>query len=93
MELEVYGLYNENTVALTCPHGHVSTVTRAVFSPDGSKVLTGSVDGAAKLWDVNSGDCLRTFFGPPHSEIRSLLFSPDVVSSGKTQDGGPSFDR
>src|SRR5439155_11691689 len=35
--------------------GHTDTVTSAAFSPDGARVLTGSHDGTAKLWDASTG--------------------------------------
>ncbi|MDW8079616.1 MAG: hypothetical protein RMJ16_12090, partial [Thermoguttaceae bacterium] len=46
------------------------------FSPDGSKILTGSGDGTARLWDAATGRELRTFQGHTHSVI-SVAFSPD----------------
>ena len=33
--------------------GHKSGVTSVAFSPDGLKVLTGSQDATARLWDIN----------------------------------------
>ena len=46
------------------------------FSPDGARLLSGSFDNTVRLWDVNSGECLRTFNG--HSRVvRSVSFSPD----------------
>ena len=33
--------------------GHTKAVTSAVFSPDGSRVITASLDDTFKLWDVH----------------------------------------
>jgi WD40 repeat protein/energy-coupling factor transporter ATP-binding protein EcfA2 len=52
-----------------------STITYAVFSPDGKKVLTASNDNFARLWDLN-GDLITEFEG--HKVIvKSAVFSPD----------------
>jgi WD40 repeat protein len=46
------------------------------LSGDGQYVLSGSADRTVKLWDVASGQCLRTFAG--HTEaVTSVAFSPD----------------
>jgi WD40 repeat protein len=55
---------------------HHEPVLVARFSPDGSHILTGSVDKAARLWDAATG---RTV-GPPvrhHAAIDRAVFSPD----------------
>ena len=50
--------------------------TSVAFSPDGKHVLSGSMDNTIKLWDVASGQLLRTFEG--HSDgVSSVAFSPD----------------
>ena len=46
------------------------------FSPDGQRIVTGSEDKTAKVWEAASGKELLTLKG--HSdEIWSVAFSPD----------------
>ena len=46
------------------------------YSSNGSQFLTGSRDGNARLWDIETGHLIRTFTGHT-KEIRSLAFSQD----------------
>jgi WD40 repeat protein len=56
--------------------GHTSVVVSAVFSPDGSRIVTASRDKTARLWDGRSGAALATLSG--HTEdVNSAVFSPD----------------
>ena len=53
------------------------------FSPDSSKIASGSVDKTVKLWDVTSGECVQTLEG--HSRgVNNVSFSPDgrKIASG-----------
>jgi WD40 repeat protein len=59
-------------------------IDAVAFSPDGKYILSGSMDGKIRLWDVRTGAQLRQFVG--HSEeVASVAFSPDgkhVLSGG-----------
>ena len=39
--------------------GHEGAVYSAVFSKDGKRIVSGSMDRTVKIWDVVSGDMVR----------------------------------
>jgi WD40 repeat protein len=43
--------------------GHISWVHTVAFSPDGQILASGSNDQTVRLWDVNTGQCLKTLRG------------------------------
>ena len=56
--------------------GHFGDINSVTFSPDGKFVLTGSSDTTTKLWDISTGQEIRTFSG--HSRgVNSVAFSQD----------------
>ena len=54
---------------------HTSSVSSAVFSPDGQRILTASADNTARLWNT-AGTPLSTLSGHTAS-VWSAVFSPD----------------
>jgi WD40 repeat protein len=61
---------------LVLPVGHTDRVHSAVFSPDGTIVLTASSDNTARLWDAKSGKLLKTLEGHVN-DVTTAVFSPD----------------
>ena len=55
--------------------GHHRWLYQATFSPDATQILTGSIDGTARLWDVETGQELQRF--DHGSRVRSVAYSPD----------------
>ena len=56
--------------------GHDDGVKSAVYSPDGQRIVTASVDKAAQVWDANTGQELMTLTGHEGS-VMSAVYSPD----------------
>ena len=43
--------------------GHSKDVRSVAFSPDGTKVVSGSLDNTVKIWNIEIGDILHTLYG------------------------------
>ena len=56
--------------------GHLGGVRSVAFSPDGRRIVTGSDDQMAKVWEVASGRELLTLKGH-RAAVFSVAFSPD----------------
>ncbi len=58
-------------------------VTSVAYSPDGSRVASGAVNGTIYVWDTVTGDRAATLEGH-ESEVRSVAYSPDgqTIASG-----------
>ncbi len=65
--------------------GHAEAVTSVAMSPDGSRIVTGSFDDTAKVWDARTFAELATLKGHGNS-VYSVAVSPDgsriVTGSG-----------
>ena len=56
--------------------GHSDEVNSVAYSPDGTKIISGSFDKTIKIWDANTGECLETLEGHSGS-VKSVSYSPD----------------
>lgn len=77
------GMFDDKTIL----EGHSAHVSCVAFSPDSSLVASGSMDSTVKIWNANTGECIRTLEGHPF-QVWSVAFSPD----GKTLASGGAPD-
>ena len=68
--------------------GHEQAVSAAVFSPDGKRLLTASLDNTARIWDAHTGAPILVLAGHA-GPLQSAGYSPDgrrivTASSDKT---------
>jgi hypothetical protein len=63
-------------VVLYTLKGHEGPVNSVSFSPDGTRIVSGSNDATIKLWDAATGEELRTLKVHENS-VNSVSFSPD----------------
>lgn len=64
--------------------GHEWIVTCVAFSPDGRRLVTGSMDGTARIWDL-AGRTNLTVLGPMTGAVWSVAFTRDggtVMTAG-----------
>src|SRR5436190_3145764 len=64
-------LLNQWNECLYTLEGHSRQVTSVIFSPDGSRVASGSGDNTVRVWDTQTGDCERTLEG--HSDQVNIV--------------------
>ena len=55
--------------------GHAAGVARIAFSPDGTRLVTGDLDGVIRLWDAATGRAILSFPGLA-DRITGLAFDP-----------------
>jgi WD40 repeat protein len=63
---------------------HSESVNSVAFSPDGKIIASGGADKTIKLWDVTTGQVIKTLFTGHNNGFYSVVFSPDgkTIASG-----------
>jgi WD40 repeat protein len=63
--------------------GHFGDVASVAFSPDGTRVVSGSADATVAVWDARTGKELLSLRGQAE-EVTAVAFAPDGkrVASG-----------
>jgi WD40 repeat protein len=64
---------------LTAFEGHKDSVIHATFAPDGSTIVTSSLDGTVKLWDAETGKYISTLREEQNEldAVRHIAYSAD----------------
>ena len=71
---EWYYWQPQTHLALKTLRGHLGAVTSVAFSPDGQRIVTGSDDHTAKVWEAASGRELLTLKGHRRMDFVCGLF-------------------
>ena len=80
--------------------GHTSTVGRSAFTPDGKRIVSGSMDGTLKVWDAQTGREILSFQGPaegvfcrPHPDGKRIVTNSDTrnLQVWDLEDGRPTL--
>lgn len=67
--------------------GHSGAVTSATFSPDGKRLITGSADQTARIWDARTAAMMIILDG--HTDVvEGATFSPDGRYAATASDDG-----
>ena len=73
---EWYYLWKVSDQSIMTLLGHESWIYSLAFSPDGTRIVSGSTDNTIKIWDAESGNELRTLKGH-EGWVGAVAFSPD----------------
>ncbi len=76
-------LLQRATIPCLCTITSYTCIISVAINSSGTKVVTSSFDGTAKIWDINSGQCLHTLTGHTDS-INSVAISSDKVVTGSS---------
>ncbi len=86
-----WGYWNRlSHLALLSLAGHRSDVLSVAYFPDGKRIVTGSADTTAKVWDAATGREILTLKGH-HIAVNSVAVSPDctrIATSSFESSGG-----
>src|SRR5438045_3610191 len=57
--------------------GHTHDIKKLAFTPDGKQIISGSHDGAIRIWDLETGRTVRLLYPPESRGAGLFALSPD----------------
>jgi WD40 repeat protein len=66
------------------PGGHRVPARAVLFTPDGKRVITASLDKTVRVWDAGTGACLRVLRLPSHPGAEGEFHAAALAPDGKT---------
>jgi WD40 repeat protein len=65
--------------------GHIGTIYAVSFSPNGEQIASSSRDETVKLWDIKTGECIRTYREPRPYEGLNIFEATGLTSAQKAK--------
>lgn len=81
-------LFDTRTGAQIATMPHKRVIVGLAFSRDGARILTGSWDKTAALWDGHDGRPIKAIPLRADAKVKQAIFSPNGVEVVITSDGG-----
>src|SRR6266487_3358382 len=76
---EWYAEMPEPGTVLTIYHGHTERVSAVAWSPDTTRIASGSWDKTVQVWDASTGNTLFTYHNHT-GRVETVAWSPDGKS-------------
>ncbi len=64
-------------------NGHAGAVRKLLFTPDSKRLITVSMDKTIRVWDVASGETVKTIYMPNGPGDEGSMFAAALTSDGK----------
>lgn len=72
----------QRPVLVLNPNGHAGAVRKLLFTPDSKRLITVSMDKTIRVWDIASGETLKTIYMPNGPGDEGSLFAAALTPDG-----------